>query len=24
VPRQMLTRMVDSWPGFAEYVGDDG
>ena len=24
VPRQMLARMVDSWPGFAEYVGDDG
>jgi acyl-coenzyme A thioesterase PaaI-like protein len=23
VPRQMLARMVESWPGFAEYVGDD-
>jgi acyl-coenzyme A thioesterase PaaI-like protein len=22
VPRQMLARMVDSWPGFAEYAGD--
>jgi acyl-coenzyme A thioesterase PaaI-like protein len=24
VPRAMLDRMVESWPGFAEYVGDDG
>jgi hypothetical protein len=24
VPRHMLARMVDSWPGFAEFVGDDG
>jgi acyl-coenzyme A thioesterase PaaI-like protein len=24
VPRPMLDRMVESWPGFADYVGDDG
>jgi acyl-coenzyme A thioesterase PaaI-like protein len=24
VPRPMLDRMVESWSGFADYVGDDG
>jgi hypothetical protein len=24
VPDALLGRMVDAWPGFAEYTGDNG